>query len=786
MIFSKNLTKFICILLLLFTTFNVGYSQKHNLKIVTFDDSTSEPIKFANITFETKIKSVNKLTDSIGIINYTFNANDTLSIKITHINYYTEELKNIILLNDTLIRIELKKKTKTKEVVTVIGKQIYSNNYDKFVYNTQLDSTLINKNAINAINNLPFFSYNNNDGIKYKIDKKILVLLNGKRFGIFTNDPQAALESLPAKYIKQIEVIYELDGYSKQQGYDVIVNIKTIGYLVGELLNSNSNTILFNENIANNTSIYFFTQRTNNGFELKANVGTSPDFKNSNEQSTNQIGESYRAINLQNNTKKLFNIQATFNKTLNIYNTINFYTNATNILFDRINSYNRISSNFINQRLINLQNTTKQLYNGIDYTYEKKSKLNILYKSNISNEVTFNKINNKILNVIQQNLALNTKSIENAASIIYLPIIKKAANILELGYTIYKRNNKLSYFNEDFTQQPQTLDYKLLKNRQNIHFFYINKRFKNKKYSLTLNPSFNIATYKNFENNIKLVDTVQIAFLPNINFRRKLNKFSNLKWEIRSDVKRPDFFNNVNINVNFDGLNNQTGSNLITQRVQYKNAISIDKFNKKNKNSYYLTITNSFIPSFFGEYFTYNSVDSIWTKNVLNYGKINSIGFELGYSLKLKKGLTINTNSNIFIDYYKDKISNRNIKGNGGQLTFNATKNLKSSNISTNLFYYFTTNTLQGKEKMPMRYSIFYSLKLFNKLIDFNFGLENIFDKQRLKTEKFTINNLTRDVETRTIGRSFIFSLAYKFSSIKVGGPAQVNKINSNDILDKK
>lgn len=196
---------------------------------------SKEPIAFATIkAMYQKDLAKYSISDSNGVFFI-----DTLELQSIHISRL-----GFILLEQTIDQInasnfifEMTPVSDTLATVEVRAvRSLVQSDASKISYDVARDSTLKDRTAAEAISRLPFLSIDARNNVSYKNGRLFVVFVNGNRFGMLTQDPNAALKSIPASMIQSVELIFDPPLEYKLRGYDAVINIKTRpGYYKGVL-----------------------------------------------------------------------------------------------------------------------------------------------------------------------------------------------------------------------------------------------------------------------------------------------------------------------------------------------------------------------------------------------------------------------------------------------------------------------------------------------------------------------------------------------------------------------
>lgn len=116
------------------------------------------------------------------------------------------------------------------EVVVSSKWSLYKTKPDVLIYDVAADSTLLGKSSFEALRNVPMLIVERNGKVRTVNGYKVEYLLNGLHDRLLSGNIHDAMESLPVKYLKRIEVRFE----HSIKGDDVLqVNFVTKGIIYG-------------------------------------------------------------------------------------------------------------------------------------------------------------------------------------------------------------------------------------------------------------------------------------------------------------------------------------------------------------------------------------------------------------------------------------------------------------------------------------------------------------------------------------------------------------------------
>jgi len=150
--------------------------------------------------------------------------------KIDFIGYSTKTQTNIVLSEAhpvvNLGDIKISGNSKKLEEVTVTGSRNFMENHlDKFVYNVEKDVTSQGGVATDVLKKIPQVSIDVDGNVEMLGNGNIRVFINGKPSSMLDNNLADALQSIPAKQIKSIEIITSPGAQYDAQGTGGIINI---------------------------------------------------------------------------------------------------------------------------------------------------------------------------------------------------------------------------------------------------------------------------------------------------------------------------------------------------------------------------------------------------------------------------------------------------------------------------------------------------------------------------------------------------------------------------------
>lgn len=222
--------KFIYLFLFLFLPFSI-VAQQANLSGVVFGENENTPIDYATITIQNTIagsmlmgtKSKENGSFTISKIPY-----GKYTVTISSLGYESKSYKNynIDQTEMNLGKIILNSNSKNLKNVTIVGeKAAIEIGIDKKTFNVDKNITSAGGSAADILKNVPSVNVDMDGNLSLRGKDNVTLLVDGKPSAMFGNDPQTALQSIPASSIESIEVITNPSSKYEAQGMSGIVNI---------------------------------------------------------------------------------------------------------------------------------------------------------------------------------------------------------------------------------------------------------------------------------------------------------------------------------------------------------------------------------------------------------------------------------------------------------------------------------------------------------------------------------------------------------------------------------
>jgi outer membrane cobalamin receptor len=451
--------KYFFILLLLCTYKIKCLGQDQQIEISgVLKTEQNEAIELATLVLKNKDKAYTTMSDAKGLFLFQINQLGAFELIVRQIGFKPFNKKLEIIGDSNLNDIQLKTETNLLKEVMIEGKlkPLVEKQSGMTIYNVGADPMAVGKSLAEVALNLPGLSLDNNDNININGDKRVTVLVNGRKSNINSSD---ILKQFQPESVEKIELISGADPrFASSEGAGVI-NI-VLKKNRNKSINGSAALTANNFGFLNGAfNISKYTGRTN--LYLKAS---------SDDKFMRMISQTTRKNRNNNNTLFIGNIDNRLHHTLrNLITGLDFYIDSNNTLsIEHSISYHKDEmeagaiQNFMNNN--NLENNTNRLQSkpkefenilSINHSHRFKNP-----KKWIESEVTGN-----VFNLNNQRLSQMNQQVENTAIESYairarseygMPIYQK--NTLNMGVdlslielnnlsSVSEVNNKLNYSN---------------------------------------------------------------------------------------------------------------------------------------------------------------------------------------------------------------------------------------------------------------------------------------------------------------------------------------------------
>jgi hypothetical protein len=706
----------------------------------------------------------------------------------SRIGYFPKKimLSSAILTNEYLY-IALSSSTANLKEVVVKG-QLLDVKIDRMEYIVANDPLIKNKNAIDALAQMPFIHIEPNKSLEYKGKTNILVLLNGERYGIISNNPMKALPNIPANLIKKIELITEPDFKYKNAGYDIVINVVTQGYLKGLLSSINivgNNTDLYNYGGGNG---FFFYQKNRIGLQVA--FGGQSDIKVSTINIRNDF--LYENKNPLRNDYLFTNIAKPFGATVEIalnYETkkeavLNLYAKAeqmavTNNTDGNINNYDKKSSfqNHVTEHRnpyeigLNWDKSYKKYNFYINAKLKKTDLDNATEVSTTTNNSTLILNTNKINTIGDNGLDLGTNI--------------KFSPKLSLGIEL---NNRLRKYDNDFSLDTNKNIIKDIRSSISQHYLSAlrsNLRYKINNFLIDLMLGGEYVLYGNdFTTNNKKEEFKDNIFnyLLKVKASYRLKNSNIIRLSVGNDIQRPNFENVINqVNI----LNPSVvsiGNMRLTNGKSISSSLTYELSNKPKSINVYFETDLRYAPIVLNDYYTLTANNTIQNQQI-NLGSVVTPSVSAGMNYRLSSKFSGNIRYNFSHTTTKSLETKQKNAISYHYIQANSVLNIsKKWSLQTGCFYTSKTITFQGYQTYYPTYYASSNFILANGKSNITLILHNFLTKTQ-KTEKLIDEpNFRQFQQNEYLRRVITLNCSYRFGNLKVGGPKNIKKVSSDDL----
>lgn len=785
----KNFGKTLFFALSLLLTDNV-LAQK-NIKLVFADSLNHEPVEFVSVQFFTD--SLSKAvffsdTNSFILLDRTKIRENQSYIVCSRIGYFPKKiiLTNTVLANE-ILSIPLTSSISNLKEVVVKGR-LLDVKIDRMEYIVANDPLIKNKNAIDALAQMPFILIEPNKSLEYKGKKNILVLLNGQRYGIVSSNPMKALPNIPANLIKKIELITEPDFKYKNAGYDIVINVVTQGYLKGLLSSIDV--------VANNSDVYnygggngfLFYQKNRMGFQailggqsnlMVSTINVNNDFFSDNK---NPVNNTFQFSNIAKPfgliAELAFNYETNHDAVLNLY--------AKGEQLDLFNKTTGIIS-YTNKK-ISLQNDVKEFRKpyelGLnwDKTYKKynfyiNAKLKNTNINNATSVVTTDMGNKTILNTNKIN-AISDNGFDLGTNI-------KMSPTVSLGIEM---NNRFRKYDNDFSLDTNNMGSKDIRSSISKHYLSslrTNLRYRKNSFLMDLMLGGEYVHYdNNFNTNNKLEtfreDLLNYLLKLKVSYRLKNTHIARLS--ISNDIERPNFENLIN-QVNIIDPSMLMISNIsLTNTNSISSLLTYELSNKPKSINAYFEAGLRYSPIVLNNFYSI-SADKTLQSQQQNLGSLVTPSVSAGLNYRLSSKFSGNlryTFNHTTTTTAETKRKNAN--------TYHFIQASSVLNISKKwtlqASYFYTTKavTFQGFQSYYPSYYVSSNYILANGKSNLTLVLHNFFTKYQRTEHLVEESNFRHLQQTETLRRVITLNYSYRFGNLKVGGPKTIKRVSSDDL----
>lgn len=320
---------------------SAAHSQ-YKLSGTLSDQSTSEPLIFAEILLNGKEIDVTNISDENGYYIFEGLYEGVYDLKVIYNldTIYAEQFE----LNSDL---EKSLKLKTNEVKldeVVVTKKVFQKKTDRYVFDVANSPIAKGSDAFELLKETPLVSSTDDKSLKILGKSAVVIYINGRKSNMDAESIIEMLKNTPAEQIQKIEVITVPGSEFQSEANDGIINIvmkKSVNNGLNGTVRLNDNQGYYNnsrasvglnfrqDKLAVNTNIYGGTYKEKEYFELSnGNINSRNESEGYATDPNTNIGGSVNLdyeLNSKQNLGFTYNMRynKSFDSTLDIYNTNN-------------------------------------------------------------------------------------------------------------------------------------------------------------------------------------------------------------------------------------------------------------------------------------------------------------------------------------------------------------------------------------------------------------------------------------------------------------------------------
>lgn len=195
------------------------------------EKATGESIPYATVVFvfNDSLKSKKMMAcDVSGKFTMRLDTAGEYNLTVSAVGF--RELTMVVVVKDPKTELEnltLDEGIEIKEVTVTAQKPLVRIEVDKLVYNMESDPESQTNNALEMLYKVPLITIDGEENISLNGQSNFKVLLNGKSSSMLSSNLKEVLKSMPAKTIRDIEVITNPSSKYDAEGVGGIINIIT-------------------------------------------------------------------------------------------------------------------------------------------------------------------------------------------------------------------------------------------------------------------------------------------------------------------------------------------------------------------------------------------------------------------------------------------------------------------------------------------------------------------------------------------------------------------------------
>ena len=545
-----------------------------------------------------------------------------------------------------------------KEVKIMTKAQLVEQDIDKLIYHIDADPESKGATVLDMMRKIPLVIIDADDNIQVNGSTNFLVLINGKRSSLFVRSPKDVFKSMPAKSIRNIEIISNPSSRYEAEGVGGIINIITNKKMVNGYNGSANLTASSPKGFSASANITAKTKKFGfSGYFGSTNTAsrTSSNFlrENINQKNTlEQTGES----EIRNSSRYLGTEFSYELDSLNLITATYGYNNSkgNNSFRQQVKLLN--ASGNINEEYLYLNNSEIKWNGndmGIDYQRNFKDNsdrlLTISYQLNSSANTNPSYSARQKSNNLQTSFSDNNDHYtEHTGQVDYLSSSKQQT--FEAGFKSIFRINKSDYVYSSQmpgsavfiidSSQSNVFDY-----RQSIYAGYSSFSLKKRSFGLKIGMRLEeTEVVAKFRSTRSIATQSYFNLIPNITFSYKLKGPGVIKVSCTQRIERPGlYYLNPFVDVS-DPKNISYGNPKIHPAVNNVFQVTYNTF-----------IAGSSVNAMLFHNFSNNSIqrfttlgsDSITKTTFNNIGKNQVTGISLNGMTSRFKNLSLNLSSTV-------------------------------------------------------------------------------------------------------------------------------------------
>lgn len=797
---KNQITLPIIIITLLFLYTRPAVAQSQGVirgKIV--DSLARQALPFATVYLhKTDAGDRTVLTDKYGAFEITGLSLGEYSIRTGYLNHRSNSITIRIdqqhLVYD-LGEIHLNIKSVNLKEVTILAKNLVTQNIDGLAYHVDNDPMSKSANLFTIMERVPLLSIDANENIKFEGSSSYKILVDGKPSLIMDRNAKNALKALPANSIDRIQVITSPSGKFYQEGITGIINIIT----------KKNKGDGYQGNLALEYRTPAFGPSGSGTLEIKKNKITWSNFLGYSNQDKPQTTSS-----LISGTTNQTGLQSNEIQSWNASSDVVYELDSLNLLSARVGFYRQISDDFSDllttvdargtggmisrYRINSLQHLKWLGYElGADYQRNfpgdptKVLSFSYLYTNSSDDQENTTSGVEMVNYTFTDNAQFNEfKQHEHTFQLDYGQKIKKIR--LETGLKGIMRLGNSNFINQpqpDATIQsnPETA----FNNDQYIGSGYLNLSYQVKKWAIKGGLRFENANFSSsFSSQPSTIEMSYNNLLPNLTFSYQLNKTSTLLMSYLGTVQRPNisylnpFINQFNPNLEVAG--NPNLSPVTTNSLNFQ-------LRRIKKSSLVMSLRYSFSKNTIQRVLVEASDDSKSRVTYLNIGQLNNLGLNLSYNTAIIKALNLNFSNNLTYTSISGIINNAEVTRSGYLIDLNVglTATLNKNLVVNGRYSYSSPSIFLQARTTTFPYFVFSGTQnILNKKVSIGASLINPFSKYRYVSTNFINSGFDTNTQNQIFYRAFILRASYRFGEIKAWGRRNQKTIKNNDAISIK